>query len=342
MNQPKITHHDSTLSRDKTARWRPLRLVALLSLLLSGLPAQAADYEFSPSGQLPIGCSIELSSPTTTYNCGVLSLEVGDTIAVESTEPVTVIVTGAFTTAEGNLINNFGNAGDLNLVTTGVLTLGADTILNANVSSTAAVNMGIGSRIGGNLTASTVAGIVTLGANSFVGGFIQTDEGAINVGNGSITGGGVISTGAGVVTIGANVNIGGGIASVAGAITINDGSIIGGSVMSTGAGVITMTTNIQIRGNINSVAGAITVGSGSAVAGDITTTGAGVVTLTNVLVGGRVETGAGAITLTDSRVGGAVFSTGAGVVTITNSVIEDVTYNPPCVIGTVKIGNCKL
>jgi hypothetical protein len=329
------------------------------------MPAQAAtDYTFSPTGLLPPGCSINTSS-TNSYTCGVLALVAGDTITVGST-PVTVTFTGAFTTFGGNLINVSGTPSDLNIVTNGTLVLGADTILNANVAGTAAITMGDGSRIGGNITASTTTGVVSLGATSTVGGFIHTDLGAVNLGASSVIGGDII-TEAGVVTLSTSVSVGGGIATIAGGITVGgssdvggditaevgvvtlltnisvsggietiaggitvgDGSSICGSVITTGAGVITITTNIQIGGDIRSVPGAITVGSQSTVAGNIIVTGAGVVTSTSNLIGGNISTIAGAITLTSSRVGGSVAASGGGVVTLTTSVTNDTTLIVP-------------
>jgi hypothetical protein len=363
MNQDKtIRRYDIISNSSRCGLWR---LVAPLLLLLAGIPAQAAtDYTFSPTGLLPPGCSINTAS-TNSYTCAVLALVAGDTITVGTT-PVTVTFTGAFTTIGGNLINVSGTPSDLNIVTNGTLVLGADTILNANVAGTAAITMGDGSRIGGNITASTTTGVVTLGATSTVGGFIHTDLGAVNLGASSVIGGdiiteagvvtlstsvsvgggiatiaggitvggssdisGDITTEAGVVTLLTNISVSGGIETIAGGITVGDGSSICGSVITTGAGVITITTNIQIGGDIRSVPGAITVGSQSTVAGNIIVTGAGVVTSTNNLIGGNIFTIAGAITLTNSRVGGSVASSGAGVVTLTTSVTNDTTLIVP-------------
>jgi hypothetical protein len=363
MKQDKtIYRYDIISNSSRCGLWR---LVVPLLLLLAGMPVQAAtDYTFSPTGLLPPGCSINTSS-TNLYTCGVLSLVAGDTITVGFT-PVNVTFTGALTTFGGNSINVQGTPSDLNIVTNGTLVLGADTILNANVTGTAAITMGDGSSIGGNITASTTTGVVTLGATSTVGGFIHTDLGAVNLGASSVIGGDII-TEAGVVTLSTSVSVGGGIATIAGGITVGgssdvggditaeagvvtlltnisvsggietiaggitvgDGSSICGSVITTGAGVITITTNIQIGGDIRSVPGAITVGSQSTVAGNIAITGAGVVTSTNNLIGGNISTISGAITLTNSRVGGSVAASGAGVVTLTTSVTNDTTLIVP-------------
>jgi hypothetical protein len=342
-----------------------LRFVALFSLLLVGSPAQAVDYILSDtSTSLPPGVTVV--SPGN-YSGGVLTLGVGDTIAIGDTKPATITFTGAFTTGANCLINATGPASDLTVIATGALTLGANSVLNANVTATAAVNIGIGSTLGGSITTTSPTGVVTLAADSWVGGAIQTDAGAVTVGDSS-TVGGPISTIAGVVVVGANIEVNGGISTIAGGISIGAGSytvgggitteagvvtlttdvkidgdittIAGGisigagsstcgSVITTGAGVITLGANVQIGGSISTVAGAITVNAGSTVGGDIIPTGAGVVTLTGALVGGKIETGAGAINVSDSRVGGTVSSTGGGVVTILTSMVEDSTLVVP-------------
>jgi hypothetical protein len=320
-----------------------LQFVALFSLLLVGLPAKAADYTLSDaSANLPPGFVIV--SPGN-YSCGALTLGPNDTISIGGTTPATITFIGAFTTGVSNLINEAGLASDLTFVTTGTLTLGAETIMNANVSGTAAVNLGIGSILGGNLTTASPAGVVTLAANSRVAGYIHTDDGAVTVGDlGSV--GGEITAEAGAVTLGADVKIDGDIRTIAGAITMSDGGSTCGSVITTGAGVITLLTNVKIGGSISSIAGAIGVGRGSTIGGDVGPAGAGVVTLVGVDVGGRVTTVDGAITLTDSRVGGAVEASGAGVVTIINSTVGDldlvVPPSPACLSqssATVTLSN---
>jgi len=318
MKQGKTIHRYDIISN--AACRGLLRLVALLSILLTGMPAQAAtEYEFSPTGQLPAGCSINLPS-TTSYTCGALTLADGDTITVGLLTPVTVTFTGAFTTVAGNLINAQGTTSDLNIVTNGVLTLGADTILNVNVTATAAINLGASSTIGGNITASTTTGVVSLGATSTVGGFIHTDLGAVNIAVSSVVGG-EITTEAGVVTIEPSVSVGGGIKTIAGGVTVGGSSIIGGDI-TTEAGVVTLLTNVSVGGGIATIAGGITVGDGSSIVNGGISTEAGVVTLlTNVSVGGDIETIAGGITVgARSSICGSVITTGAGVVTITTDV----------------------
>jgi hypothetical protein len=328
MKQCEIKHHYGFILNVTATRWGLLRLVVLLSLLLAGMPAQAGvAYQFAPTGQLPNGCEINPSS-TTSYTCGAVTLAAGDTITVGLFTPVTVTFTGTFTTAAGNMVNTGGITSDLNLVMGSEVTLGADSIVNANVTGTAAINLGANSSIGGNITASTTTGVVSLGENTTVGGFIHTDAGAVSVAGSSVVGGD-IATDAGFVSLLTNISVGGGIKTIAGGINVGAESSICGSVISTGVGIVTITTNVQIGGDISTVLGAITVNSGSTVVGNIIITGAGIVTSTNNLIGGNIFTVAGAITLTNSRVGGDVLSSGGGVVTTTTSFINDNTLFVP-------------
>jgi|GEM_PF-1025632 len=300
-----------------------LRPAIVISIFIAiSARSNAADYILSDtSTTLPPGVTVV--SPGV-YSGGVLTLGAGDTISIEGTKPATLTFTGAFTTGVGNSINASGLTSDLNLVTIGALTVGADSIVKANATSIAAVNIGIGSTLSGNLTTASstatpnVTGVVTLAANSSVGGYILTDAGAVTVGiAGSV--GGAITTQAGVVTLGANVTTGGGISTGAGAVTVGDGSQTVGGGITTGAGVVTLGANVKIDGDITTIAGGITIGEGSATCGSVITTGAGVVALTtNVKIGGSISTVAGAITVgAGSKVGGDIIPSGAGVVTLT-------------------------
>jgi hypothetical protein len=299
-----------------------LRFVSLFSLVFVALPAQAANYVFlNGSSNLPAGCTYV--SPGI-YSCGIVTLGVGDTISIGGAKPATITFAGALTTGPSNLINAVGSAADLTLVTIGVLNLGVDTIVNADVIASAAVNLGDGSLLNGNLvtasptTTANGTGIVTLGANSSVSGYILTDGGAVTVGaSGSV--GGRITTQAGVVTLGADVEVRGGISTGAGAVTVGDGGRTVGGGITTSAGVVTLTTNVKIDGDIWTRGGAITIGARSSTCGSVISTGAGVVTLgADVKIGGSINSIAGAITVgSGSRVGGDVISTGAGVVTLT-------------------------
>ena len=305
-------------SNATVTRWELLLLFSLL-LLLVGLPAKAAtDYHFSPTGQLPAGCSLN-SSNNSSYNCGVVTLVKDDTITVGLVTPVTITFTGAFTTAVGNLINVSGAPADLNIVTNSVITLAADTVLNANVTSNNLINMGIGSTISGNITASTSAGVVNLPANSTVGGFIYTDSGAVNVGESSIVDGG-ISTSNGVVTLKTNTNVSGNISTTKGAVNVGDSSTIDGGITTT-EGVVTLKENVKVGGDINTTQGAVNVGDSSIIDGDISTT-KGVVELNkNINVSGSVTTVAGDMAIgSGSSICDNVASTGSGVITVNKNI----------------------
>ena len=288
--------------------------LAFVGLLLFGLPAQAVDFVFP--GQIPSVCS----GSGDVYSCGVLSIDAGDTITFNSLSPVIVNFTGAFTSGNNTKVNAEGAAADLTFNGAGVLTIGDDSVLNANVNVIGAGTIGARSLVGGYLSATTVTGVLTVGANSRVNGLISTDSGAVNLGAAAVVGGGV-TTIAGVVTAGAAVKIGGNISTVAGAITVGDSSTICGDVGSTGAGIVTLDANIKIGGNIHTTAGAITVAAGSAINGNIISTNGGVITLTGVLVGGNISTVGPAITLTSSRVHGTALPIGA--VTLTSSTVND-------------------
>jgi hypothetical protein len=308
--------------------------VALPMLLLVGLPAQAKNYVFP--GKLPSGCS----GSSGIYSCGTLTLSANDTVTIESPKPATIRFSGVFTTGIGTLINASGVASDLTIVSTGVITLGANAVLNSNVNGSAAINLGIGSTVGGYLAATSTTGVVTLAANSTVGGYLSTDAGAVSIGDGGSVGGS-ITTDAGVVTLAANIKVEGSINTVAGGISIGDGTTICANVITTGAGVVTLTTNIKVGGSLSTTAGGITIGAGSTVGGNINVVGGGVVTLTSVLVGGNISTVAGAINLTSSRVGGSVAASGAGVVTLTSSVINDKTLSVPGVCVAIAIADYR-
>jgi len=271
----------------------------------------------------------------------VLTLGAGDTISIGGTKPATLTFSGAFTTGANNLINADGLTSDLNLVTIGALTVGADSIVKANATSIAAVSIGIGSTLSGNLTtASTnatpnVTGVVTLAANSSVGGYILTDGGGVNVGiAGSV--GGDITTKAGVGTLGRDVIVGGGISTVAGAVNVGIAGSIGGAITSRD-GVVTLGRDVIVGGGISTVAGAVNVGIAGSIGGAITSRD-GVVTLgADAEVRGGISTVAGAINVGDGSrsVGGGITSE-AGVVTLTTNVRIDGDIRT--IAGAITIG----
>ena len=278
------------------------RFCVCLALMLAGLSAQAADYGFP--GPLPGGCS----GSNGVYNCGTLTLGAGDTITIGAPTPATITFSGALTVGAGAVINGAGSSDNLTLVTNGVLTLGASVTGNFNVIGTAAINIGAGSIVSGNVAASTPTGVITLEANSSVGGTLSSNDGAITLGAGAAVAGDLSSM-AGAVTLGANTKVTN-VSSGDGAITIGNGTTVNGNLTSTGAGVLTLTSNVSVSGNISSNAGGVDIGDGSSVGGNITVSGDGVVTLTGVTVGGDISAGAGGVSLTGSQVSGSVTSPG--------------------------------
>ena len=305
---------------------RPLNLVrffACLAITLGGLSAQAADYIFP--GTLPPGCS----GGNGDYFCGVLTLAAGDTVAIAAPTPARITFSGAFTIGDGALINSAGAADRLNLVTNGVLTLGVSVTANANVRGVAAINIGAGSTIGGNVAASTPTGVVTLGANSNVGGSLSSEEGAINIGDGAAVGANISSL-AGVLTLTTNIRVKGSASSGDGGVNVGDGTIVCGSLASSGSGVVTIGKNVQIGGSAGSNAGALTIESGSTVGINVTASGAGTITLTGVLVGGDVRANGGAITLTNTKVRGNATPVSSVAMTSSAVNVTDLYIPPAC------------
>ncbi|MBC7681145.1 MAG: hypothetical protein H7172_02330 [Ferruginibacter sp.] len=300
------------------------------ALVLAALSAQATDYVFP--GTLPPGCN----GSNGDYSCGTLTLPAGDTITIAAPIPVRITFSGAFTVGERVQINSAGSADRLSLVTNGVLTLGASATANANVTGTAAINIGIGSTINGSVAAQTPQGVVTFGANSKVSGSLSSNEGAITLGDGASVGSNLSSL-AGVLTLNANTRVGGNVTSSDGAINIGDGSIVCGNVAASGGGVVTLTTNVKVGGYIGSNAGAVTVGDGSTVNSNVTASGAGVITLTGVLVGGNVAATGGAITLTRTQVRGSVSPASAATMTSSSANVESLYIAPACASASASV-----
>jgi hypothetical protein len=295
---------------------RVLAALAMLLFTLAAMPALAANnYTFGTSGSLPPGCSRGIISGN--YNCGALTLAAGDTITVASSRPATVNVTAALTIGAGALINTAGAASDLNFQVVGAVSLGANSTMNANVTSAAATDIGADGIIAGNIT--TGAGALSIGANTTIKGNINTLAGVVSIGAG-VNISGNINTGLGAVNLGANDIIGGNIKTLEGVVTIGADSAISGFIES-GAGATILGANNRIGRYILTAAGKVVIGAGSSVAEDITTL-AGVVTLgANNLIGGNINTGAGAVNIGDaSRICGNIDTLVGGVITLTTNV----------------------
>ena len=326
--------------KSRLLRANTLVLAGCLCLLTAAPSAQAADYVLSDDlSKLPPGVTIV--SPGN-YSGGALTLGTGDTISIAGTKPATLTFSGAFTTGASNLINADGLASDLTLVTAGTLNLVGGTTVNANANSKGAVDLGVGSTLGGNLTTASstptanTTGVVNLAGNSRVSGYILTDAGAVNVADGASVGN-QITTQDGVVTLKTNVVVGGGISTTAGGVNVGDGSSVGNQI-TTQEGVVTLTSNVVVDGGISTTAGAVNVGDGNAIGGHITTED-GVVTLKkNVVVDGHIMTIAGGINIDDgSSTCGSVISTGAGVITLTTNITVGGKINS--VDGAITVGS---
>jgi hypothetical protein len=271
----------------------------ILMLLLLSLPAQAATYTFP--GFLPAGC---VNNGGGSYHCGALTLAAGDTVTIASFTPVTITTSGAFGTGAGVLFNVAGITSDLTLVVNGAVTLGAGSLLNANVQTlgAGAVTLGADSWISGNV--STETGFVLIGAATIpppapptpqqtgVGGNVSTITGYVSMGADSVINGSVTTQSAGYVVLGANAKIVGSIATLgAGYVTLGAGAQVSSSIaasgttgadyVSTGVGAvvgcgistagshIVLGASTQVSGNLSTKIGYITVGATSTVGGQI-------------------------------------------------------------------------
>jgi hypothetical protein len=333
-------------------RW-PL---VVLALLLCAGSAARADGD-GLSGR----CSKNTSgSNHVAFVCQSLSIASGETISLRalSQGTVTVTVQGDFRVGAGSTINEGGAASRLTLVVGGLVDLGADVSLTADLFSSgvvttgarttfvgniqtdsAAINMGDHCSLSGNLT-TTVAGVINIGADCVVTGDLTTASGAINVGDRSTINGAILSSVAGAVTLGADVTVNGAIATTyhgsdigAGAITVGTGSTVRqGATTNTGA--ITIAAGSKVCGNVVTNDGAITVGANASVCNSVCTGNSGAITVgAGATVGGNVETHtAGAITVgTGANVTGAVNVRNAGAKTIVAGAT----------VGTAMLGgNC--
>jgi hypothetical protein len=343
-------------ARVKRPCYKPLATLATLALLLFAWTGAKAD-----SDGLWSRCSRSSSGTNlVAYACQSLSIGAGETITLQGRSQPAVVVTvqGDFTAGAGSKINVGGLASNLTLIVGGLVNLGTDVSLTANLFSSgvvttgarstlvgnlqtasAAINVGDHSSVSGNVT-TTVAGVINIGADSTVNGDLTTASGAINVGDRSTINGAILSSVAGAVTLGANVTVTGTVATTyhgsdvgAGAITIGTGSEVKKG-MATHTGAVTIAAGSKVCGNVVTNDGAITVGANASVCNSVCTGNSGAITVgAGATVGGNVETStAGAITVgTGANVTGAVNVKNAGAKTIVDGAT----------VGTVMLGgNC--
>ena len=271
----------------------------LFILLLLGLPAHAANYTFP--GVLPAGC---LDNGGGSYACGALSLAAGDTVTIAAPNPATITFSGAFGTDAGVFINEGGNISNLSLVVNGAVTLGAGSLLNANLKTLG-------------------AGAVTIGADSWISGNVSTETGFVSVGAATIppppppapqqTGvGGNVSTITGYVSMGAGSVINGSLTTQSvGYVVLGASAKVSGSIATLGAGYVTLGASAQVSGSITAsgTTGAdyVTTGAGSVVGCGISTAGSYIVLGASTQVSGNVSTKIGYITVgATCSVGGQV------------------------------------
>ncbi len=298
------THCPSLLTR----AWAALRAahaglpaLTLLTLLLAGLPARAANYTFP--GALPAGC---VDSGSGNYSCGTLTLIDSDTVTIAAPKPATITFSGAFTTGSNTTINAAGANTDLTINSAGAVAIGLNVNFNGSIISSAAVSIGNNSTVNGYILTTLSTGVVTIGDNNVIGGYINTEGGA--------------------VTVGGATTVKGSIKTVDGVVTIGPGTAIQGSV-STDAGAITASTNVMIDGSVQTQAGVVAIGAGSTIKGSVSTDAGAITTSANVTIKGSIgtqigatragtNTKAGVITIGDANNINGTLSTDAGAITV--------------------------
>lgn len=275
------------------------RSSVFLTLLLLSLPAQAVTYTFP--GFLPLGC---VDNGGGSYDCGVLSLAAGDTVTIDAPTPATVTTSGEFGAGAGVFVNAGGNIANLTLVINGAATLGAGSIVNANMKTLG-------------------AGAVTVGADSWIGGSVSTETGFVSIEAATIpppaapapqqTGvGGNVSTVTGYVLIGADSVINGSITTQsAGYVVLGANAKVGDSIATLGAGYVTLGADAQVSGSITAsgTTGAdyVTTGAGAVVGCGISTAGSYIVLGASTQLSGNLSTKIGYITVgATSTVGGQI------------------------------------
>ena len=308
--------------------------IGAVFLWQASLAVLANNISYVFPDNMPAGCSASGS----TYTCGPLTLNPGDTMGFNAPLPATLQVNGNFQVGTAQ-VNATGAASNLNLVVSGVLSVDTGGTVKAGLSAGSVTNMAGNAIFGGSITTST--GDIQLGNNTTVAGDVISNSGLITLGDymnvrgklstsapitvgdftqisGTITGtaGGAITVGAnakvtgalytgGAITVGANATVGG-VISTTGAVTVGAYGTVTGVIKSSGA--ITVGANSIINGSLSADTGAITVGANAAVDGAVYTAGA-VTVGANATVNSSVTSTAAAITL---GVGSAVRSVCCG------------------------------
>ena len=324
-------------------------------LLCDGPPTWADQNVIAENCARSVGSS---SSKMISYSCNALSITAGQTISLQSLTQGSAMVTvqGDLRVGSGAKINAGGPPTNLSLVVTGLVDLGADSTLSANLVSSAvvttgarsifvgniqtgsaAINIGDHNTVTGNLS-TVMAGVINIGADTIVTGELSTASGAINVGDRSTINGSILSSVAGAITLGKGVTVTGTVATTyhgsdigAGAITVGSDSEVKKG-LTTNTGAITIASSSKVCGNVVSNDGAITVGADASVCNSVCTGNSGAITVgAGAIVGGNVESAmAGAITVgAYARVAGAVTVRQAGAKTIVAGAI----------VGLAMLGN---
>jgi MSHA biogenesis protein MshQ len=307
-----------------------LLLLAFGWLLALGLvpAAQAANYVFP--GNLPAGCS----GAGPTYTCGALSLGNNDTITVNAPRPATITFSGNFDTNNAK-INQGGLAINLSLVVNGVLTVGYQSVVNANVQANS-VNTGSGGLIvfGGDVIASS--GNVVITDKTTVAGNVTANSGSISLSNEVVVSGNLATT-SGAVNLSYKAKVNGNISTTSGNISLANETVVSGGVASTN-GTVQLNYLAQVLGSINTL-GAITLGQGTVVGGNVVGGTAAVAVGYAAQVSGGVSSTSGTISLAqNSVVSACVKSSNSATITLgVNANANAVCCGATC--GTACVAN---
>jgi len=305
-------------------------LGAWLALCLFSSAARAAAY--SLPGNLPAGCTASGS----TYTCGSLALGLGDTLSISAPKPATLRINGTLDISNSASFNAGGVASDVNLIISGALTLGYQSVIMGNVTAASISTNSNGLVIGGSLTA-TGAGSIQLLDCSSIGGPISSGTGSISVGQNCIVNG-AISSSSGAISNGYLSQVKGSISS-AGAISVGQASVVTGDVSSSGStvdlayqaqvsgnitapGQITLAQASIIKGNVTGGSNAISLGYQTQVGGNLSGSGS-IAVGQSAIVGGKLTGASGAISFDfAAKVSGEVSSTSGSISFAQSSIAQ--------------------
>jgi hypothetical protein len=255
---------------------------------------------------MPVGCSfVGMAGGVEQYLCvPAITFAAFDQVVIDPLTAVRITFQGAFVATSENVLNEGGDTDLLQISTVATLTLGAGSILTANVDADAAVVIGAMASVNGNVIASGAA-TVTTGNYSRVTGLITTDIGAIVLANRTCVGGAVTSQ-SGAIALSTSTRAYS-ITSSLGAITTGADTQICEGITAVGITTVTLVDTV-VGGGITSEEGGITATAGTIVGDSVHITGAGIATFTDSHIGGDLTTNAGNAVLVNTTVAGSILT----------------------------------